>query len=365
MSLKKRYLALFVLALLVPFTIFPLHAQETSGEFPQDVADELQVALDELTTEGDVAGVVLLVDTPDGRFSSASGWADVENEIALETSDSFRVGSITKIFTSVLILQLQEEGVLSIDDTLDMWLPDIAEDLPYGDEITLYHLLTHTAGVYNYTDDFGFVMQIVNNPSREWEPSEIVRWVIDNNEPSFAPATEGEWNYSNTGFVLLGMVIESATGRDIAELYRERIFEPLDMTSAYLASSEEPTSELIQGYSEFGDVSDLNATGAWSAGAIVSNADDLNTFIRALFAGELFQNDDTLDLMTTPVDSGEYALGIAPYGEGLWGHSGGIPGFVSNLIYSEVTDTVLVVLANDENFDSINFDFDSLLISEE
>ena len=165
-------------------------------------------------------GLVLLVDTPDGRYLQAAGVSSLEDGTPMQTGDRLEIGSNTKSFVIVLLLQLQEQGVLSLDDPLSQWLPDWAEKIPNGDQMTLRQLAQHTSGIWDYGDPI--IAEAANDPAtleQGYTPEELVQYALDNGTPDFAPGEEGMWKYSNTGYVLLGMVIEKATGGRVAYVH--------------------------------------------------------------------------------------------------------------------------------------------------
>ncbi|MCI0711558.1 MAG: beta-lactamase family protein, partial [Chloroflexi bacterium] len=315
---------------------------------PDPTHQQLQTLLDRMVTEQGHPGMVLWVDAPDLHFAGASGYADPENGISMEPEDAFRIASVTKLFTATVILQLMEEHRLELDNTLDRW----GINLPGAPDITIHQLLNHTSGVTSYTDTRILAALEFSDVYREWQPEEILALIAD--EPAqFAPGQF--WQYSNTNYIILGMIIETATGMSLANNYRERIIDPLELTSTYLSEMEPPTAELVRGKSFFFDADRYHASMVWAAGGLVSSAPDLITFARALFSGDLFRESDTLEQMLTfestpqePQFDG-YGLGVemanTPLGR-YWGHDGGIAGFAANLMYFEKHDMVIVALTN-------------------
>jgi D-alanyl-D-alanine carboxypeptidase len=318
-------------------------------------------------------GAVLLVDLPESRFLKAAGTADLATMQAVEPDDVFEIGSITKLFTAVLLLQLHEEGVLSLDDSLADWLPALTAVISNGGIMTLRQLATHTAGLDDYERDLYPLAQMIADPSlltRGFAPNEIVAWVGENKTPLFEPGAPGKWQYSNTGYILLGMVLEAATGQSLSELYAQRIFEPLGLESAVLLESVPQEGQIVSGYNamagSYADLTRWNASGAWSAGALAMNAADLASAGHALLDGRLFRDRNTLDLMTDFVSTGDrgafagYGLGLAQLQDGTWGHAGGTPGFGSGLIVNPTDETVVVFLGNSGSFNVNPMELSSL-----
>ena len=334
-------------------------AQDGPQAFPPEVVTELQAEIDALTAEGFPPGVIMWIDAPDYQFEGASGSANLVDGTPMPPEGAFRIGSITKMFTATVIMQLAEDGVLTLDDPLALWLPDVAAQLPYGDQITLRHLLTHTSGLFNVVEHESyyadiFTEMVVDEATGnvmldcvERDPNDTLARYVYGKEAQFEPGTQ--WRYSNTNYTLLGMIIEAATEMPLAEAYRTNIYEPLGMTSTFLDCYEAPVVDVVHGYTVSGDamtdVTELHESVGWSAGGLVSTASDLVAFARGLFSGALFDNPETVAAMTTPAPDSAYGLGIMLQ-DGYVGHAGGIAGFRSVLNYSPEFDTVVVMLYN-------------------
>ncbi|MGB7340282.1 MAG: serine hydrolase domain-containing protein [Phototrophicaceae bacterium] len=336
-------------------------AQDNTETLPSDVVTEVQAEMDSLTAETFPPGMVVWIDTPDYRFEGASGFANLADETPMPADGAFRIGSITKTFTATVVMQLVEDDVLTLDDTVAQWLPEVAEQLPYGDEITVYQLLSHTSGLFNivehelYYADF-FTEMVVDEttgiPTLECvqrDPNDTLARYVYGKDALFAPGAS--WYYSNTNYTLLGMIIEEAMDMPLTEAYRTNIYEPLGMESTFMDCYEDAVIDIVHGYSDVGDtmsdVTDLHESIGWSAGSMVSTASDLVTFARALFSGELFDDSETLVTMTTPAPSSPYGLGVF-ISEDYIGHPGGIAGFRSALNYSPDSDMVVVMLYNND-----------------
>ena len=332
---------------------------EAPQPFPAEVLATIQAEMDKLTGGELPPGMVVWIDAPQYRFAGASGLANFTDETPMPPEGAFRIGSVTKMFTATVIMQLVEDGVLSLDDPLAQWLPEVAEQLPYGDEITLRHLLAHTSGLFNVVEHEAyfadlFTQMVVDEAAGtvtldcvERDPNDTVARYVYGKEAQFEPGTQ--WRYSNTNYTLLGMIIETATEMPLAEAYRTNIYEPLGMTSTFLDCYETPLADVVHGYSAAGDamtdVTELHESVGWSAGGLVSTAPDLIAFARGLFSGALFDNPEPVAAMTTPDPGSAYGLGIMLQ-DGYMGHAGGIAGFRSVLNYSPEFDTVVVMLYN-------------------
>ena len=282
----------------------------------------------------------ILAKTSQGRktWGYAAGVADLRTKKPMKTDFRFRIGSVTKTFTATVILQLAGENRLNLDDSIEKWLPDVIQGNGYdAKQITIRQMLNHTSGIAEYSRskeaDF-------TDTKRLYTAEELVKIGISA-PPDFAPGKG--WSYSNTGYVLLGMLIEKVTGNNYAEEIENRIIEPLELSNTFLPgnSSIIPGNKHARGYvqqeegSELKDVTYFNPSIASSAGDMISTADDLNKFFSYLLGGKLLK-EKQLNQMFTTVPAGRggingYGLGIfeikLPNGVPIWGHTGGIPGF--------------------------------------
>lgn len=332
--------------------------------FSPDVVVEIQAKMDALTAGALPPGMVVWIDAPEYRFEGASGFANLIEDTPMPPEGAFRIGSITKMFTAAVIIQLAEDGVLTLDDPLTLWLPEVAEQLPYGDQITLRHLLVHTSGVFNIVEHEAyyadlFTEMVVDEDAGtvtlacvERNPNDTLARYVYGKDAVFEPGAQ--WSYSNTNYTLLGMVIEAATEMPLAEAYRTQIYETLGMVSTFLDCYEESVIDVVHGYTGSGDdmsdVTELHESVGWSAGGLVSTAPDLIAFAQGLFGGALFDDPESLDAMTTAGPGGSYGLGVMLREEYI-GHAGGIAGFRTALYYAPEFDTVVVVLYNHDSAD--------------
>jgi D-alanyl-D-alanine carboxypeptidase len=283
--------------------------RDDSQAFPPEVVAEIQAEMDDLTASTLPPGTAVWIDALEYRFEGASGVADLTDDTPMPPEGAFRIGSITKMFTAVVIVQLAEDGVLTLDDPLALWLPEVAEQLPYGDTITLRHLLTHTSGLFNVVEHESYYADIfaeaeideaagtVTLDCVQRDPHDTLARYVSGKEAQFEPGAQ--WRYSNTNYTLLGMIIEAAAEMPLAEAYRTHIYEPLDMTSTFLDCYEAPLIDVVHGYTgskdAMSDVTELHESVGWSAGGLVSTAPDLVAFARGLFGGTLFDDPESLD----------------------------------------------------------------------
>jgi D-alanyl-D-alanine carboxypeptidase len=306
----------------------------------------------------DVPGVVVLIQDGDQngtiRFAAA-GVADLATGAKLWPRARYRVGSLTKTFVATVVLQLVGEGRLGLDDPVARRLPGL---LALGNRITVRQLLNHTSGLFDYLADPTMPASIAQN--HVFTPTELVG-IAGRHANLFPPGTG--WAYSNTNFIVAGLLIEAVTHHRLAQELQRRIFAPLRLAD----TSFPVTTARIAGYHAHGyvptdliptpdgrpfDVTGLNPTAAWAAGAIISNATDLATFYRALMNGRLLHADLLRDMKTTVAedpaqpDHFRYGLGIERVQDSCgvnWGHGGNIFGYQDAAYWNEQTDRTVVI----------------------
>jgi len=301
----------------------------------------LQPKLDGFTTAGGAPGVVARFDEGPTHWTGAAGVSDLTDRSSLSPQSRFRVGSITKTFVAAVALQLVGEERLALDVPVAAWLPGL---LPDGETITLRQLLGHRSGVADYTEDAGINQGIQDN--LVFRPAELVA-AATARTLLFPPGTR--WSYSNTNYIVAGLLVEQVTGNSLEAELQRRIFGPLglDHTSFPIASASIDGAQ-AHGYlvpapgAPLLDVTAINPSHAWAAGGVVSTADDVSRFYRSLLGGDVLAP-GMLDAMltTSPVsdDPGQsYGLGImakaTPCGT-FWGHDGNIPGYSAWSFHAE------------------------------
>ena len=261
----------------------------------------------------------------------------------------FAAGSVTKNFTAALICQLAEEGSITLDDPIHIWLQEFQN---IDNSITIRQLLNHTSGIFNFTEHPDIWNSFFTNPDCFWTQEEILQnFVLP---PYFSPGSN--WHYSNTGYLLLGMIIEVATGSSISAEFRTRFWTPLGMTQTYLAGEETLEGDMAHGWLDIdndGDYDDLSSlsmrafySAASTAGAVFSTAPDLARWAQALFLEKIVVTQSSLDEMLTfyspipdqPILDG-YGLGTILYTPEFFndlemiGHSGDAPGYAAGSLF--------------------------------
>jgi D-alanyl-D-alanine carboxypeptidase len=334
----------------------------TAGDAEQAPEDALDAALKKSFRESDAPGVVAAVQTPDYTWVRALGVADRASKEPITPDVHHRIGSVTKTFTATLLLKAADEGLLSLDDTIDQYIKGV----PNGDKITLRQMANMTSGIASYTENEQWGEEVFADPERVWKPEELAQVGIKDS-PLFEPGTE--WHYSNTNTVMLGLVLEQVTGKPIGDLYREQIVEPLGLKNTSFpdpadSSIPEPHAQgyTLQGQSdgELADATDWNPSWAWTAGAMISTVEDLLVYGRALGTGEGLlppkQQSERLDSFVSDVPplnqpplEGELAYGIGLANDKGWlGHNGELPGFNTYLFYHPELDAVVAVEVNSD-----------------
>lgn len=252
-------------------------------------------------------GALVYVRTPTAARAGTAGFADVAAHVTMRAGYRWRIASLTKAFVATVVLQLEAEGKLDIDDPVERWLPGL---VPNGGPITLRELLNHTSGVFNYTEDMDWGNAVLANPMRAWTPRELVAIAVAH-PALFPPNTE--FSYSNTNYILLGLVVEAATGRGLGDELQRRIFDPLALTATSFPQTIVLAPDFIHGYAtrDLIDIAPLlSPSWAWAAGGIVSNARDVTTFYRALLTGRLLPGTQLQEMEVPSVVAGTYGLGI-------------------------------------------------------
>ncbi|MGW2647642.1 serine hydrolase domain-containing protein [Streptomyces sp. NPDC001393] len=305
-----------------------------------------------------VPGVTATAKDGHGTWSTTAGVGDRPTGEPRSTADRYRVGSITKTFVATVLLQLEAEGRLSLDDTVEKWLPGVVHGHGHdGRHITVRQLLNHTSGIFDYTGDADFDRAVFTKDGffrhryDTLAPGELVS-IAMKHAPYFAPGTS--WKYSNTNYVLAGMVIEKVTGHAYATEIERRVIAPLRLRGTSLPGTRttvpRPSS---RAYSKFldpagpvYDVTTLNPSLASSAGEMISDSADLDRFYSALLRGKLLPPEQLKEMKTTVEATGipnaRYGLGLMDIrltcGVHVWGHNGGIHGSTSTAMTTAAGD---------------------------
>jgi D-alanyl-D-alanine carboxypeptidase len=351
-----------------------------SGPSPTVSASDLGPKLRPIITEAmrdlAVPGAVVLVRTPVGEYREAFGTRRVGADDPVQVGDHFRIGSNTKTMTGTVLLQLVQEGRIALSDPLSKYRPEV----PGGAGITIAQMLDMRSGLYNYTELETINRAIDDDPTTVWQPEELVALSLA--QPRYFAPGQG-FHYSNTNMMLLGPIIEKLTGQKLDDVFQERIFTPLGLRNTLLPplTSNSIPDPHPQGYL-YGtnvstlstgalppdeqtaarngtllpnDVTDVNPSWAWAAGAAISTVEDLAAYVKPLVAGGLLDaatQKQRLDSLT-PINPSEpnsaaYGLALARFGP-MIGHDGSLPGYQSFMGYDPGSGNTLIVLTNLQN----------------
>lgn len=294
-------------------------------------------------------GAIVGVSTPAGTWKAAYGKANVASSAPMAIGMHTRIGSMTKTFIATLVMQLDHSGALSLNDPVSKYVAGI----PNGDKITLLMLANMTSGVESYTFNPNWVEIFETRPETVYTPEQLVQFGVEKS-PAFAPGARYE--YSNTNFVLLGMVIEKVTGQSIDKVLKTNIFDRLKLRhTVWPGTSTEMPGPFASGYTLEGkpqpaqpvDATHWNPSWTGAAGGLISDMDDLLIYGRALGTGQGLVDADTQvkRLTSFPPPPGIYGIGLACK-DGWVGHQGELAGYNTTVFYDTVSDTTIVVQAN-------------------
>ncbi|MCW0214260.1 MAG: beta-lactamase family protein [Pseudonocardia sp.] len=338
----------------------------------------LQATVDAAAAEMRIPGAVVEVRTPQGDFTAASGTTLRGAEVRPGADTHFRIASITKTMTSSVIVLLAQEGRLRFSDPISRYVPDV----PNGENISIAQLLTMRSGLYGYTNDPGFAATLDADPAKVWTPQEVLA-IAFRHPPEFPPGTA--YDYSNTNYALLGLVVEKVEGKPLDRVFQDRLFGPRGLRQTTLpattdTSIPDPFSHgYMYGGSAFAlvdtpypadmeaaakagtlapiDYTNQNSSYAWAAGGAVSTADDLATWIRALVDGQVFDADFQRQWLDSPQPADPAQPAAPQYGYGIerqtfapnatmYFHFGELPGFNSFAGYDPGNKVTLVIWSN-------------------
>lgn len=329
-----------------------LAALDPIPPLPERKRTALQTTLTNVFTRIGAPGMVVGLWIPDeGSFVTTVGTTDIATGRPLIGIEHFRIGSITKTFTVTAILQLADEGRLSLDDPVGQYLSFV----PDGDRITLRMLSNMTSGLTSYSADDDWVKEMLTYPDRAYTPGELVEVAL--RHPADAPPGE-KWAYINTNTVLLGLVVERVTGRPVQEFFQRRIFQPLGLTHTFWPTNAFLPDPYAHGVTRQTldnskvDATHWNPSWAYAAGQLVSNLDDLRVWAKACAKGTLVSprmQRERLQWSKLPpnTDTRKYGLGIGS-NAGWLGHTGELPGYNVSAFYLPAKDATLVVLINSD-----------------
>ncbi len=328
-------------------------AQKSAARPDKNVLKQkLQTNLDEWHKNGKFAGATLGVCLADGNcFSLATGFSDLETKRKMKPTDLMLAGSVGKTYAAAVALQLVKEGKINLDERIEKYLGQEKwfSRLPNAHQITVRQLMNHTSGLVRYEFKEQFTKDLTANPDKVWRPEELLSYLFDT-KANFE-AGKG-WDYSDTNYIVLGMIIEKVTGKNYYDLAKSRLLKPLKLNRTFQQDKRE-LKGLIQGYAgadnPFGGKDRVLENGKfiinpqfeWTGGGMVSNSEDLTRWAKAMYEGKAFNASvlpEMLDGVSAPMLGKEtkYGLGviIRPTRLGTtYGHSGFFPGYMTDVMY--------------------------------
>lgn len=360
------YKKLFGLILLFVFTVnvFAFSAEENEKNYKL-LKQKIQTKLDEWHKNAKFSGATVGVTLSNGKsFGLAVGYSDREKKTPMKPDDYMLAGSVGKTYVAALALQLVSEQKIDLDAKIEKYLGKEKwfERLPNAKDITVRQLMNHTSGLVRYEFNPNFVKDLLKNPYKQWKPEEQVAYLFG----SKAPFEAGKgWNYSDTNYIVLGMIIEKVSGKNYYDLVKKRVLKPLKLKRTKPQTS--PTIKgLVQGYAgkgnPFGGNDEMikdgklsfNPAFEWTGGGMVSTAEDLSLWAKAMYEGKAFSK-YALKEMLEGVESpqlgrnSKYGLGviIRPTSKGLtYGHSGFFPGYFTEMMYFPKEKIAIAVQVN-------------------
>jgi D-alanyl-D-alanine carboxypeptidase len=357
----RKIITVFIVCLLLTLAV---HGQ-TGVANQTDLKTALQAKLDEWHKAGSFPGATFGVVLANGEsFGLAVGFSDRETKTAMMPTDRMLAGSVGKTFAAATALQLIKEGKISLDDKVEKYLgrePWFSR-LPNAKDITVRQLMNHTSGLVRYEFKEQFTKDLTANPEKVWKPAELVAYLLDEKPPF--EAGKG-WDYSDTNYIVLGMIIEKVTGRKFYDEANRRLLKPLKLTNT-IPQDGPRLKGVVQGYAgpsnPFGGkdamIEDgkfvVNPQFEWTGGGYASTAQDLARWAKMIYEGKAFSPDllpQVLDGVSAPMLGREtkYGLGViirkTPAGTS-YGHSGFFPGYMTDIMYFPERKVAVAVQVN-------------------
>lgn len=356
---------LILISLNFGMALYPQNSEQSAA-----LKTKFQRELESLHEQYNFPGATAAYSLPDGSVETfAVGFADVENNLKMKQGSRMLAASIGKTFVGATVLSLAQEKVLSLDDHISKWLSNEPwfADLPNHDEITIRQLLNHTSGIGNHVYDEAFAETYKRNwqtGKNPFTPEQLISYIL-NKEALFQPGKG--WSYSDTGYIIIGLIIEKATGNSYYQEVKDRFLEPLNLAKTEPANSLE-LEDLASGY--MAPDNSFNLPGKttvepgvmvwhpgieWTGGGLISNPGDLVIWGKLLFEGKAMKGNYTEELLkfvpvSTESQDTQYGIAVALYKSdefgNVYGHSGWIPGYSSKLRYYPEYKTAIAFQIN-------------------
>ncbi|WP_424215940.1 serine hydrolase domain-containing protein (plasmid) [Streptomyces sp. BI20] len=319
-------------------------------------AARLDAAVERVRAETGVPGIVVSLSAPGkGEYTRAFGVADKATGAAMRTDLYHRIGSVTKTFTVTALLRLVDQGKVGLDDPVGRWVSGV----PNGDRITLRDLADMRSGLFNYSADEGFAKALMGDPKRSFTPRELLDYAFAH-PVGFAPGARFE--YCNTNTILLGLVVEKASGTPLNEYVEREVARPAGLTHTTFPTDAAFPDPHAQGYTDqtasgrVETATDWNPSWGWAAGAMISDLNDLRTWARVLATGTLLSprtQAERLQGRATTEPGATYGLGLFDV-DGWIGHNGSLPGYQTLVLYlPEAKATLVATLNTDITHDGV------------
>lgn len=371
LKLSKVKLALF--SVLIICSSSHLLAQTSAGKTNSAaLRQKLQSKIDEWHNAGKFPGATLGVCLADGNcFGLATGFSDLQTKQQMKPADIMLAGSVGKTYVAAVALQLIKEGKINLDDKIEKYLGQEKwfSRLPNARDIIVRQLMNHTSGLVRYEFKEQFTKDLTANPDKVWKPEELVFYILDEKAPFEAGKS---WEYSDTNYIVLGMIIEKVTGKKYYDLAKSRLLKPLKLENTIPQDSRK-IKGLVQGYAgadnPFGGTDEMIKDGKfainpqfeWTGGGMATTAEDLARWAKFMYEGKAFDSSllpQMFEGVLSPMlgQGTKYGLGviIRPTRAGLtYGHSGFFPGYMTDVMYFPDEKISIAVQVNTSVFQNL------------
>ncbi len=341
----NKFKYIFVQALFVPIILSSLNQDEA---YCQSIKQTMDKVVNDIITKKKIPGAIVGVWSPSvGVWVKSFGKSDIGNGREMRWDKKMRIGSVSETFLVTLLLELADERKINLDDKINKYLPFVQN----GNNITVRQLANNTSGIFNYMDDDNFKAEIKKNPFREWQPRELIN-IAFSHAPYFSPGRG--WHPSETNFILLGMIIEKVTSEPLQDTLKTKVLDKIGFLNTAFATGPFISGDYSRGYlgeknnSVPEDITFLDPSIMWAAGAFISDLSDLSLWAKSLAGGSLL-TDKSKAARFSWVETGqpgvESGLGVLKVGDYI-GYNGGIPGYSCAMFYLPSRDTTIIVLLN-------------------
>ncbi len=333
----------------------------TSNNLQHPLANRIDSLAETFINKG-IPGIMISVRNKAGQYTASRGKSDLASNVDLQACNITRAGSTVKTFTAVTLLMLQEDGLLDLDDPISEYLSKkVFHGIENAENSTIRQLLNHSSGIHNYIQDTKFQTASLNDLIKEWQPEELLEYSRGRNA-YFAIGTDVR--YSNTNYILLGLIIEEVTGLPFYEVFEEMLFRPMHLNFTSFAATDPVPNGIIRGYVDlYSNLNLINATyySGWdyfsADGGLISNTSDLSLFMAKLFQGELLSTESLSEMKSwiAPNEPNKdgfetfYGLGIfqimTDYGPAYL-HSGDAIGYFASMVYFPKQDIAISWASN-------------------